>query len=64
MKQINLLLLIAGVLLLDSCSMRLFHRPDPCIRLQSEGYKKKQWKRQHKFHYKYLEPKYRYKYKR
>jgi hypothetical protein len=62
MKQINLLvLLIAGVLLLDSCSVRIFRRPDPCVEMQSEGYKKKKLKKHHKFHYKYLEPKYRYK---
>ena len=62
MKQINLLvLLIAGVLLLDSCSVRIFRRPDPCVAMQSEGYKKKKLKKHHKFHYKYLEPKYRYK---
>ena len=63
MKQISLLLLMLGVLLISSCSViKVFRRPDPCIRLQSEGYKKKKLIKP--FHYEYLKPKYRYKYKR
>ena len=61
MKRINILLIMAGVLLLSSCSIRIFRRPDPCVKLQSEGYKKMKRKKPFEFHYKYLKPKYRYK---
>jgi hypothetical protein len=64
MKQIILLLLIAGVLLSSCSAVKLFRRPDPCVKLQSEGYKKKKLKKQKTFYYKYSKPKYRYKYKR